>query len=71
MSEYGSDHKLNGRQIRNVVSSAQALARSGGGTLKVEHIKDAMDITKSFQEQPDKLVQASRAQNEVEWNGRR
>lgn len=71
VSEYGSEHKLNGRQIRNVISSAQALARSHGGTLKKDHIKKVMDITKSFQEQLDKLMQASRAQNEVEWTGRR
>jgi AAA+ superfamily predicted ATPase len=40
--------ELNGRQIRNVISSAQALANNAGTKLKLDHIKKVMMLTKEF-----------------------
>ena len=71
IDEYGSEHKLNGRQIRNVVSSALSLARSkaketdGDGRLDVNHLKTVLGITKDFQEQLEAITNDARAQNEA------
>lgn len=73
IGEYGSVAKLNGRQIRNVVSSALALARSkpevdksgGDDRLTVKHIKRVVRITHEFQEQLEAVTTASRMLNEV------
>jgi AAA+ superfamily predicted ATPase len=74
IEEYGCDNKLNGRQIRNVVSSALALARStakssgGDDRLTVQHLKDVINITKDFQEQLDSITRDWKARNEVRRN---
>jgi AAA+ superfamily predicted ATPase len=70
IKEFGSGIKLNGRQIRNVVSSAQALARGERHGLRKDHIKRVMNITKEFQEQLESLVQEARANNEVKMRRR-
>lgn len=77
VDEYGCDAKLNGRQIRNVVSSALALARStddkklGEDEKKVtlKHLKSVVKITKDFQEQLESVTTASRMINEVKGSG--
>ena len=73
VGEYGIAAKLNGRQIRNVISSALALARSkpevvrngGDDRLTVKHIKRVVRITHEFQEQLEAVTTASRMLNEV------
>lgn len=73
IEEYGATAKLNGRQIRNVVSSALALARSederkknaGDDRLTVDHIKRVVRITHEFQEQLESVTTAARMVNEV------
>ncbi|MCJ1252166.1 hypothetical protein MMC30_009405 [Trapelia coarctata] len=71
INEYGSEYKLNGRQIRNVVSSALSLARStaknngGDDRLSRQHLKDVLGITKDFQEQLESITRDSRAANEA------
>jgi AAA+ superfamily predicted ATPase len=62
--ESGSAYELNGRQIRNVVSSAWALAHSRGEKLSHEHLKRAIDITRKFQKQLEPLTVRVRGQNE-------
>ena len=74
--EYGCDYKLNGRQIRNIVSSAFALARSsakgsgGDDRLTVQHLKDVVKITKEFQEQLESITKSHRSANEVTRTGK-
>lgn len=73
IEEYGRVAKLNGRQIRNVISAALALARSkeeikankGDERLTVKHIKRVVRITHDFQEQLESVTTASRMLNEV------
>lgn len=69
--EYGSDNDLNGRQIRNVVSSALSLARSlskengGDARMTVKHLKQVLNITKDFQRQLESITTETRAANEA------
>lgn len=76
IDESGCEAKLNGRQIRNVVSSALALARStakgsdGDKRLTVKHLKQVVRITKEFQEQLESVTTASRMLNEVKGTGK-
>lgn len=71
IDEYGSDNKLNGRQIRNVVSSALSLARSlarrgdGDGKLDTKHLKSVLGITEDFQEQLESITMDQRSTNEA------
>ena len=71
IDEYGSEYKLNGRQIRNVVSSALSLARSrakesdGDGRLGIRHLKTVLGITKDFQEQLESITMDARGFNEA------
>ncbi|GKT44370.1 ATPase family AAA domain-containing protein 3A [Colletotrichum spaethianum] len=41
-------HDLNGRQIKNTVRTAQALAVNKGEPLSMEHIKQVLDVQNSF-----------------------
>jgi hypothetical protein len=71
VDEYGSDYKLNGRQIRNVVSSALSLARSQAKSsgddarMTVKHLKTVLMITKDFQEQLESITMDQRVINEA------
>ena len=71
IKEYGSESKFNGRQIRNVVTSALALARSsakqnaGDDRLTRDHLKTVINITKEFQEQLEDITKTARGANEV------
>jgi len=64
IEEYGSEYKLNGRQIRNVVGAALSLARSrvnrvggdGDERMTVKHLKNVLKITKDFQEQLESIT---------------
>lgn len=44
-----SHKKFNGRQIRNIVSSAMGLARASGGLLTRDHLEQVADATEAFQ----------------------
>jgi len=73
IEEWGGEYKLNGRQIRNVMSSALSLARSeanlkghdGDGRLTAKHLKQVLNITKDFQEQLDSITMDQRTANEA------
>jgi len=71
INEWGSEYKLNGRQIRNVMSSALSLARSlakehdGDGRLTERHLKQVLTITKDFQEQLESITMDTRNANEA------
>jgi hypothetical protein len=43
-----SRHKLNGRQIKNMVRTAQALAINEGKQLNMTHIKRVLDVAETF-----------------------
>ncbi|KAL9631611.1 MAG: hypothetical protein Q9164_005791 [Protoblastenia rupestris] len=62
--------KLNGRQIRNLVSSAQAMALSNDrDTINLKDIKQVMKVTRLFQAQLKDLVQSERQRREVSKEG--
>ncbi len=42
------DEEFNGRQIRNVVSSAMAVARGRNGKITLRDIKDVVKVTRDF-----------------------
>lgn len=73
IEEYGSEYELNGRQIRNVVSSALSLARSqardpksdGDDRMTVKHLKTVLLITKDFQKQLESITMEQRSVNEA------
>ncbi|KAI9682817.1 MAG: hypothetical protein M1822_006307 [Bathelium mastoideum] len=71
IQEYGSESKFNGRQIRNIVTSAIALACSsakrndGDERLTRDHLKSVINITKDFQEQSEDITKSTRGANEV------
>lgn len=68
ISETGSDYQLNGRQIRNVVSTAHALACSEGNgrCITRDHFKQVTALTKEFQAQLEKLTMQRRGDNEAQ-----
>ena len=75
VDDNGSEAKLNGRHIRNVVSSALAVARStakeaGDDRLTVKHIKEVMAITKDFQEQLERITTETRSAYEAQRSRR-
>ncbi|KAK5037311.1 hypothetical protein LTR16_011933 [Cryomyces antarcticus] len=41
-------HSMNGRQIKNAVRTAQALAVNESTKLSMEHIKRVLDVAQSF-----------------------
>ena len=71
IEEYGSESKFNGRQIRNIVTSAAALARSsakqnqGDPRLTRDHLKNVIFTTKDFQDQLEDITKTTRGANEV------
>ncbi|KIY04112.1 uncharacterized protein Z520_00804 [Fonsecaea multimorphosa CBS 102226] len=64
----GSEAEVNGRQIRNIVSSAYLLARSLRRNLRREDLQDVNGIMKKFQKQLETLTAAARKQNEGQLN---
>lgn len=61
------DYRLNGRQIRNVVSGALALARHNKrhGKLTFRHLKEVCVMTKKFEDQLRDISLSQRANNEA------
>jgi ATP-dependent 26S proteasome regulatory subunit len=60
----GSDAELNGRQIRNIVSSAYVLAHRKGRKLEKEDLGMVYGIMRRFQKQLEPLTVSARKQNE-------
>jgi ATP-dependent 26S proteasome regulatory subunit len=60
----GSDAELNGRQIRNIVSSAYVLAHRKGMKLEKEDLGMVYGVMKKFQKQLEPLTVSARRQNE-------
>jgi hypothetical protein len=44
-----AEHKLNGRQIRNTISTARQLARYKGERLRFVHINQALQVVDEFE----------------------
>ena len=69
---YAKDNKLklNGRQIRNLVFSARAMALSkGSDSITREEIRQVLIITRDFQDQLKGLMERERANREVSADG--
>lgn len=60
-------NKANGRQIRNIVTGARALAKSKGEKLSVEHLLTVDETTSNFITSMADLMQKQRARNEVDY----
>jgi hypothetical protein len=56
--------KFNGRQIRNILSSAMALARAEARSLELKDIKRVRDCTKIFQDHLQEQTILARRRNE-------
>lgn len=67
IEEAGSEAELNGRQIRNIVSAALALARSdkGDGRVSKEHLKQVVRVSKEFATDLARTTKSARDQNEA------
>jgi isocitrate/isopropylmalate dehydrogenase len=50
-----SQQRLNGRQIRNIIRSAMALAQSEEKPVTLEHFEMVIDSTVQFQDQIDEM----------------
>ena len=57
---------INGRQIRNIVSSAQALASAQNKKLSAEHLQIVYETTIDFLDSLKDLTRERRGRNEVE-----
>ena len=60
-----SEEKLNGRQIRNLVTSAKAIAKSQKKGLDYTSFKSVFKVTQDFQKQLTEQTMRARALNEV------
>ena len=60
-----SEEKLNGRQIRNLVTSAQTIAKSENKMLNLKSFKTVFKVTQDFQKQLTEQTMRARALNEV------
>lgn len=54
------EYNLNGRQIRNIVTSAQSLARSQKMLLTRDHLDDVLKMTDKFQRALQDVISQSR-----------
>lgn len=61
-----SEEPTNGRQIRNIVTYAWALARSEGNKLNYEHLRSVADTTLEFTDSMKDLTRRQREKSEVE-----
>ncbi len=57
---------INGRQIRNIISSAQALATAENKKLSAEHLQEVYQTTIDFLESLKDLTRERRGHNEVD-----
>jgi len=55
-----TEYNLNGRQIRNIVKSAEALARSEKKSLNRDHLDDVLKMTDKFQRALQDVISQSR-----------
>lgn len=60
--------KINGRQIRNIITSANLLAKSQNKKLRFKHIEDVHEITEQFLDGLKDLTQKKRTVNEGTYN---
>ncbi|KAH6621735.1 hypothetical protein C7974DRAFT_314820 [Boeremia exigua] len=60
-------NKTNGRQIRNIVTYARALAKSEGGRLTIKHLNRVDQVTSDFTESMKEVFTRQRARNEVDF----
>ncbi|KAL9082277.1 MAG: hypothetical protein Q9165_008922, partial [Trypethelium subeluteriae] len=60
-------NKANGRQIRNIVAGARALAKSKDQLLSLEHLVAVDETTSNFIRSMADLMQKQRARNEVDF----
>lgn len=60
-----SEEKLNGRQIRNLVTSAQSISKSRKQNLNLKSFKGVFKVTQEFQKQLTEQTMRARALNEV------
>ncbi|KAF2652152.1 P-loop containing nucleoside triphosphate hydrolase protein [Lophiostoma macrostomum CBS 122681] len=65
-----AENALNGRQIRNCVRSARALAARGNQKLSVDHIRRVIDLTKKFSEYMKDLHGSTTDERQM-WMGSR
>lgn len=62
-------NKANGRQIRNIVTGARALAKSKNEKLKLEHLVTVDETTTNFIISMAEMIQKQRARNEADYPG--
>lgn len=60
-------NKANGRQIRNIVTYARALAKSEGVKLTIKHLNRVDQVTSDFTESMKEVFTRQRARNEVDY----
>lgn len=60
-------NKANGRQIRNIVTYARALAKSEKSKLTVKHLNRVDQVTSDFTESMKEVFNRQRARNEVDY----
>jgi hypothetical protein len=65
-----TSNKANGRQIRNIVTYARALAKSEKKKLTLEHLIRVDDVTSNFTESMKEVFNRQRARNEVDYEDR-
>jgi hypothetical protein len=59
-----NSEQLNGRQIRNILSSAVHLARADNKGLELDHIKTMLNATRNFQDYLHEQTILSKQRNE-------
>ena len=62
----GKTNKANGRQIRNIVAGAHALALHEGELLDINHLVKVEEATATFIDKMADMMQKQRAKNELE-----
>lgn len=60
-------NKANGRQIRNIVTGARALAKRKDELLTIDHLVTVDETTSDFMNSMADLMQKQRARNEVDY----
>ncbi|KAJ8110721.1 hypothetical protein OPT61_g6504 [Boeremia exigua] len=60
-------NKANGRQIRNIITYARALAKSEGVKLTIKHLNRVDQVTSDFTESMKEVFTRQRARNEVDY----
>lgn len=66
----GNKEKPNGRQIRNIVTYARALAKHDKEPLVLRHLTAVAETTSAFTESMKDTTNRIRMKNEVDWDNR-